>query len=150
MYSRCNDLVLLITIQWCSFTVQNQNLQTYQMLAWYGNWLSHNVGRFYRQTVRMQKNQTKPIVSVLYKAHCKKQHVPFMKGRILSSSHALLRSKRLHSESEAVQCLADHLPSSLWQRRGCSRFCCCLGCHGFLRCPIEMKLPPLWLLPVET
>lgn len=42
-------LVLLITILWCSFTVQNPKLRTYQMLAWYGNWLSHNVGRFYRQ-----------------------------------------------------------------------------------------------------
>lgn len=66
---RCKDhLVLLITIKWCSFAVQNPKLWTYQMLAWYGNWLGHEVGHFYRHTVRMQKNQTKPISSLLYEA----------------------------------------------------------------------------------
>lgn len=50
--------------------------------------------------------------SVIYEDHCKKQHVPFMKGRSFSSTDALYKFKILHSESGAVQCLADLLLSS--------------------------------------
>lgn len=107
-------LVLLITIQWCSFTVQNPKLRTYQMLAWYGNWLSHNVGRFYRQTSPHagEPNKARPFCPLW--GPLVKSNIPLLKGRSLSSSEALWRSKSLHSESEAVQRLAEPLLSSLW------------------------------------